>query len=171
MVPPIIFATLCTWKEVENELVVFGLGGIIFAAGMLLRIWSQLHLHHRLKVKKILTTTGPYAYVRNPLYVANTMILVAATMIAELFWLAPLMLIYCAIIYNLVVRFEESRLIEKYGTAYKDYLAGVPRWLPRLKYVPEAVTVNRRFLLPSLKVELHNLLLLLPFIIKEMVIH
>jgi len=66
MVPPVVFMVLCTWKEIENDALVFGLGGIVFGMGLCLRIWSQMHLHHRLKVHKILTTTGPYVYIRNP---------------------------------------------------------------------------------------------------------
>lgn len=168
MVLPMIFIALCTWNETEKETLVFGLGGAVFALGLALRIWAQMHIHHRLKVKKVLTTTGPYAYVRNPLYVANTIMLAAACMLAELFWFVPIQILYCAIIYTFVVRSEENRLSQKYGSAYLNYTNEVPRWLPRVKRLSiQEIKINKYFI-PSIVAETHNLLLLMPFIIKEM---
>jgi len=169
MAPPMIFITLCTWGEVENDLLVFGLGGVAFAAGLFIRLWSQTHLRYRLHIKTTLTRTGPYAYVRNPIYIGNTFILVGACLLAEMFWFAPIQLLYCAIIYSLVVRYEEAHLAEKYGVAYLDYVKRVPRWLPKLLR-PESTRANvTQYLGVSTLAEAHNLLFLLPFIIKEFV--
>jgi protein-S-isoprenylcysteine O-methyltransferase Ste14 len=168
MVPPVVFIAMCTWKEVENDVLVFGLAGIVFGAGLCLRVWSQMHLHHRLKIHKILTTTGPYAYIRNPCYVANTLLLTGAVFLSELFWFAPLMLVYCAIIYSFVVRYEEAKLIKQYGTLYADYFNRVPRWFPRLRCLQKkSFTETRQFFVSSLFVEMHSLLLVIPFLIKE----
>jgi len=168
MVPPVIFATLCTWNEMENELIISSVGGLVFITGLLLRIWSQMHLHYRLKVHKALTTTGPYGYVRNPVYIGNTIMLVGAIIISELLWFAPMMLVYCAVVYNVVVRFEELHLLNKYGGAYAEYMSKVPRWIPRtISTGLSAIIDTRRFLVPSLLAEVPGLLLLLPFIVKE----
>ncbi len=169
MVPPLVFAAICTWHETENKFLTFGLGGALFACGMLLRLWSQMHLHYRLKIPKALTITGPYVYVRNPVYVANAIMLVAAVILAELCWFAPLMFVYCLAVYTVVVRFEESHLLNKYGQAYADYISKTPRWIPNFHVVKSAVAVDtRQFLASSLLAEAPDLLLLLPFIIKEM---
>lgn len=170
MVPPFVFMVLCTWKEIENDVLIFGVGGIVFGAGLCLRVWSQMHLQHRLRVHKILTTTGPYAYIRNPCYVANTLLLTGAAFLSKLFWFAPLMLIYCAIVYSFVVRYEEAKLTRKYGTLYTDYFNRAPRWFPRLRRLQKKSYIkNRQFLVSSIFVEMHNLLLLIPFLIKEVV--
>jgi protein-S-isoprenylcysteine O-methyltransferase Ste14 len=171
MAPPLIFAALCTWNETENDFIIFGLGGSVFFAGLLLRIWSQMHLHYRLKVRKILTTTGPYAYVRNPIYIGNTIMLIGAVIMSELLWLAPFMLIYCVAGYNVVVQFEESHLLDKYGASYGEYLSKVPRWFPDFSGAARTIINTRRFLGPSLLAEAPSLLLLLPFIIKELLMH
>lgn len=168
MVPPVVFMMLCTWKEVEKDVVVWSLGGAVFGAGLYLRICSQMHLHHRLRIRKILTTTGPYAYIRNPLYVGNTLLLTGAAFLSELFWFAPLMLIYCAIVYSFVVRHEEAKLTRKYGALYTDYFNRVPRWFPRLRGLQKtSFPKMREFLRPGIFAEMHNLLLVILFLIKE----
>jgi len=171
MVPPMVFVTLCTWSEVEHELLVFGLGGSVFVVGLLMRLWAQTHLHYRLPESKVLTTTGPYSLVRNPIYIGNTIMLAGVCFLTELFWFAPIMLGYCALVYSLVVRWEESHLGRKYGRAYASYTRRVPRWLPRCRRPLEAASVDSaRYLAASLLAEGHNLLLLVPPVIKELVV-
>jgi protein-S-isoprenylcysteine O-methyltransferase Ste14 len=169
MVPPMVFITLCTWGEVENEVAVFGAGGVIFGLGLALRIWAQTHLHYRLKMEKTLTQTGPYGYTRNPIYIANIFMLAGSCMLAELFWFVPIQVLWCAIIYSLVVRHEEAHLSEKYGSAYMEYVSQVPRWLPNLGRADKQESRAAGHFGPSMLVEVHNLLLLLPFIIKELI--
>ena len=168
MAPPIIFAVLCTWSETENPPLNFSVGGVFFIAGWFLRIWSQMHLHYRLKVHKVLTETGPYVYVRNPIYIGNTLMLVGVVITSGLLWFAPVMLVYCMVVYSIVVRFEESHLLAKFGDPYAEFLKKVPRWLPKPLSTGAFATVNvRQFLFPSILAELPSLLLLLPFILKE----
>ena len=167
---PLAFAmVLCTWYETEPGGLILALGVPAFCAGWALRIWAQMHLHYRLKVKKKLTTTGPYAYVRNPIYIANTLILLGMCAMSELLWLGPVVLAYCALVYTFVVRFEEGRLAAKYGAPYLDYLRRVPRWLPLRR--PWALLGHidvRPFLYRSIRSELHVALLLLPLVLKEL---
>jgi protein-S-isoprenylcysteine O-methyltransferase Ste14 len=168
MLPPMVFITFCTWSEVENSTLVFGLGGLVFALGLGLRLWAQMHLHYRLKTRKVLTTTGPYAYVRNPIYVANTAMLVAACMLAELFWFAPIQALYCGVVYALVVRDEEAHLTAKYGAPYREYLKSIPRWLPKLRRLDVRQPSAATYFLPSVWAEVHNFLWLAPFLVKEL---
>jgi protein-S-isoprenylcysteine O-methyltransferase Ste14 len=169
MLPPLVFIALCSLGEVENDLLVFGAGGLIFASGLALRVWAQMHLHYRLKTKKHLTVTGPYEYVRNPVYVANTTMLAGTCILSELLWFVPIQVLYCAIIYTLVVGHEEPHLTKKYGGAYLEYVSRVPRWFPKLLRSHRRSTSLARYLGASLLAEGHNLLLLLPFIIKELI--
>jgi steroid 5-alpha reductase family enzyme len=115
--------------------------------------------------------TGPYAYVRNPMYLANTTMLAGASMLAELFWFVPFLVLYCALIYTLVIRYEEAHLLRKYGAAYQEYMARVPRLCPKLR--PPATSGARvpRYVLPCILAEAHNLLFLLPFALKELIDH
>ncbi len=80
---------------------------------------------------KHLVVTGPYRHVRNPMYVAVTMILLGESA----FFGSGALLLYaglCLIAFNLFVRFyEEPALRKKFGPAYEEHCRTVPRWIPR----------------------------------------
>ena len=76
--------------------------------------------------------TGPYRYVRNPMYVAVvSLILAQAVLFAD-----GAVLIYAAITAALMTAFvmvyEEPVLAARYGAEYASYCPAVPRWIPRL---------------------------------------
>lgn len=81
-----------------------------------------------------LITSGPFAYVRNPLYVGN-MIMYAGVgvMSMALFpWLVLAACMWFFIQYTLIVNKEEEYLAERFGEAYEHYRRHVRRFLPRL---------------------------------------
>lgn len=165
---PILVATFCFHAETESDLI-WPVGIFFFLCGFGLRIWAQQHLHYRIKIHKVLTTTGPYAYVRNPIYMGNILILLAATVVSELLWLAPITLLYSFAVYSFVVRYEESHLLKKYGEPYQHYLEKVPRWIPKGFSPEKAFGLTTPYLRQSLLAEIHCLLILLPLLLKEIV--
>ena len=165
--PPLILALFCFSLETEMDYLIWPLGISLVLTGVFLRIWAQQHLHYRLKVRKCLTITGPYALVRNPIYVGNILICLGAIITSELLWLAPITLFYCFSIYSLVVHYEEEHLLKKYGEAYQRYLSEVPRWLPRTIRFENLKLINR-YLLTSVIAEIHCPLVLLPYVLKEL---
>ena len=122
MVPPVVLLVVIFIGETEQRMLVWPTGLILFGAGLVLRIWDQMHLHYRLPIHKILTATGPYAHVRNPIYIGNTAILLGLTVLSELLWFLPFMLLWCMAVYGLVVRREEEHLLKKYGEPYAAFL-------------------------------------------------
>jgi len=86
-----------------------------------------------------LVVDGPYRYVRNP--IVATLI---STQFGEALALSSpavlLMAMLFVVVCNVqVIKFEEPILRQRYGQAYVDYCANVPRWLPRLTpYFPPA---------------------------------
>lgn len=166
VLPCIAILIMNRWES-ENHLALWSIGLTLFAAGFLVRIWAQMHLHYRLQVKKILTLTGPYRFVRNPIYIANISILLALTVLSELLWFLPLMLIWCCVLYTFVVRREEAHLSNKYGEPYIEFLRTVPRWMPRLPHSDPTNEDVRKFLKPSIVAELHCFLWIVPFALKE----
>jgi protein-S-isoprenylcysteine O-methyltransferase Ste14 len=75
--------------------------------------------------------TGPYRWVRNPMYLA-----VVAAIIGQALLLRQVsLLIYAAVVaaafLTFVKLYEERVLSERYGEAYRRYRAAVPGWIPR----------------------------------------
>lgn len=81
-----------------------------------------------------LITTGPFAHVRNPLYLGN-MIMYAGigVMSMALFpWLLLAAVVWFYVQYSLIISREEEYLAAQFGAAYDEYRKHVPRFLPRL---------------------------------------
>ncbi len=78
-----------------------------------------------------LVTRGPYAVVRNPMYLGAGTALLGAAIV----WRAPALLAYLvlflAVTHVFVVTYEEPTLTRLFGEEYQAYRARVGRWLPR----------------------------------------
>lgn len=164
--PPLIFAFFSRSYEIEAHGIVWPLATSIVLVGVLIRIWAQQHLHYRLKEHKQLTMTGPYGFVRNPLYVGNTMMCVGATVASGLLWLIPITFFWCIGTYSIVIHYEEKHLLEKYGEAYRQYLSKVARWFPKRPGLKNMGLINES-LYSTMLVELPGVFILLPYVIKE----
>lgn len=167
MAPCYIVLVTVFLGETEHDGWIWTSGLSIFFSGVAIRVWAQTHLHYRLSVHKTLTRTGPYSCVRNPIYIANTLMLLGLTVISELLWFLPIMFVWCCLVYSFVVRREERHLTEKYGDAYRAFLTDIPRWIPNIRKVLDCRGVVPRFLPASLVAESHCLLFLIPLIAKE----
>jgi protein-S-isoprenylcysteine O-methyltransferase Ste14 len=165
---PLIFALVSFSFETENEWFCWPVGVSIFILGLWFRIWAQQHLHYRLTVKKNLTTTGPYSFVRNPIYLGNILICVGLIVTSELLWLVPITVIYSFFIYSFIVSYEEGHLLEKYGESYQRYILEVPRWFPKTIHFKN-LRLKNEYLRLSIITEIHFVLTLLPFLAKEII--
>jgi protein-S-isoprenylcysteine O-methyltransferase Ste14 len=104
-------------------------------AGEALRLWGVHHIGviSRTRSDRLgpLVAAGPFAYVRNPLYVGNVALWVGFALTARLVWLAPIVLVLLGAAYHAIVRWEEELLEARLGDAYRGYAARVPRWVPK----------------------------------------
>jgi protein-S-isoprenylcysteine O-methyltransferase Ste14 len=107
------------------------------AAGELIRLWGVHHIGaiSRTRSDRLgpLVDTGPFALVRNPLYVGNILVWVGFALSARLVWLAPLAAVLLGAEYQAIVRWEEQLLASRLGASYRDYATQVPRWLPNFR--------------------------------------
>jgi protein-S-isoprenylcysteine O-methyltransferase Ste14 len=80
-----------------------------------------------------LVVRGLYRYVRNPMYVAVTAIILGEAIIAR----SVDLVIYWAIFFFLasafVILYEEPYLRRRFGASYEEYTATVGRWIPRFR--------------------------------------
>ncbi|MBI3360042.1 MAG: isoprenylcysteine carboxylmethyltransferase family protein [Chloroflexi bacterium] len=90
-----------------------------------------------------LLTAGPYAYVRNPMYL-GILILVTATAAMSGLWYAPFIAwtIY-TFVYSHVIPYEEAYLRERFGEEYEAYCRAVPRLMPTMRGYPKRQGVFR----------------------------
>jgi protein-S-isoprenylcysteine O-methyltransferase Ste14 len=79
-----------------------------------------------------LNTRGPYAHVRNPLYLGNLGIVLGLLLVVHNPWAYPLTLGFFFGEYFFIIRAEEAFLRQRFGEAFEDFCARVPRWIPRL---------------------------------------
>jgi len=95
-----------------------------------------------------LSTNGPFAYVRNPLYVGNMLVYAGVgVMSMALFpWMLIAALCWFYVQYYLIVTREEEYLAGTFGDEYALYRKSVrrfiPRWTPYRSLHPAPKTVN-----------------------------
>jgi protein-S-isoprenylcysteine O-methyltransferase Ste14 len=113
-----------------------GLGLAIFGFGLLQ--WSQLTLGKswsdtpRMMQGQNLITSGPYRFIRHPIYTAFLLILGSLLFISSN-WLVGLCWIGMTILEaSSRIRFEESLMLEFFGDEYRHYMKRTGRLLPRL---------------------------------------
>lgn len=102
-------------------------GSSLIVAGLAVRAAASGHIRKNAE----LTTTGPYAYTRNPLYLGSLLIASGFVLAARNPWIALAALIMFLIVYMPVIRAEEDYLRSTFSE-YEKYSAHVPRFFPRL---------------------------------------
>jgi protein-S-isoprenylcysteine O-methyltransferase Ste14 len=122
-------------------------GVAIVVGAELLRLWAVHHIGvvSRTRSDRLgpLVRTGPFAFVRNPLYIANIALWAGFALIAQLAWLIPIFVVVVGLEYHAIVRWEERLLDSRCGDEYRAYVRQVPRWIPTLR-LPSGPSDDRR---------------------------
>jgi protein-S-isoprenylcysteine O-methyltransferase Ste14 len=135
--PLALAVLLAPRSQIQGAAGVAVLGAATIAAGEAIRIWSVRHIGtiSRTRSGRLgpLVSTGPFALVRNPLYIGNVMLWLGFALLARTLWLAPIFTAILAFQYHSIVRWEERLLEERLGPVYRAYVSAVPRWIPTLR--------------------------------------
>jgi protein-S-isoprenylcysteine O-methyltransferase Ste14 len=107
----------------------FRWGAVLMILGELIRFWALGFVE---KKGQKLATSGPYAFVRNPLYVGNFFLGLGVVVIVWNWVILALFLVGFLGIYAGTIRGEEKHLQAMFGKPYEDYCKNVPSFLPRL---------------------------------------
>ena len=113
-----------TWRSIL-------LGTAIAVIGLVVRALASGHV----RKNEQLTTTGPYAYTRNPLYLGSLVIAMGFTLASRSWTIAAVAIAMLVAIYIPVIRSEEEFLRARFPE-FEDYCRNVPRLLPRLRAHP-----------------------------------
>jgi len=121
-----VFAVLYLWLA-RPTWVSIGVGASIAATGVWIRAMASGHV----KKNEELTTTGPYAYCRNPLYLGSIVIAIGFAVASVSIWVAIIIVFLFVAIYVPVIRGEEAFLRAKFPQ-YDEYAHRVPRLIPSI---------------------------------------
>jgi len=116
-----------------NRLSLFAGAGFIIL-GLLLRGWACGHLTK----DRELTTSGPYRYTRNPLYLGSLAIALGVTAAARSWWVAGLFALIFLLFYAVTIVKEKRTMQELFPKAYVDYSREVPLFFPGWRPYPNA---------------------------------
>lgn len=134
-VPLALILVFVRWRQIDAAAVLVP-GLILVMGGLGIRLWAVRHIGtiSRTRAGRLgpLVTSGPYALVRNPLYVGNWLIWTGFAVASGLLWMLPVAWLVFAIEYGAIAAWEEARLRSQYAAEYDRYARVVPRWAPRL---------------------------------------
>jgi protein-S-isoprenylcysteine O-methyltransferase Ste14 len=112
-------------------------GIVLVAFGESMRFWGVAYAGSLTRVTGSVgapevIVAGPFAYVRNPLYVGNMLTYIGIGVMSNaLFpWLVIAAAAYFAFQYYQIVLVEEEFLINEFGAGYVEYKKNVPRFIP-----------------------------------------
>src|SRR5689334_9264601 len=120
-----VFAILYFWLAKPTlRSVLIGAGLII--PGLLIRALASGHLQKN----EQLATGGPYAYIRNPLYLGSLVLSIGFALAARSWWIVAGIIFLFFVIYLPVIRAEEAFLRERFPE-FDAYARAVPSLFPR----------------------------------------
>jgi len=133
-IPFMLVLALLSFRE-SRDVVCWVPGLVLLVCGEGLRVWGVAVVGKESRTRGSgvgrLAMHGPYAYVRNPLYLGNFFLTLGVTFLSKLLWLIPVVVGLFVVQYVPIVLWEESVLAKKFGPQYAAYCQQVPRWLPR----------------------------------------
>jgi steroid 5-alpha reductase family enzyme len=96
------------------------IGVLVAAVGQALRVWAAGHIEKGREV----TRSGPYQYLRHPLYVGSLLMGAGFVIASASVWTAVLAVAYFAVTYVAAVRSEEATLDARFSGEYSAYREG-----------------------------------------------
>ncbi len=114
------------------------LGIFICGFGLYLYWWTHSHLGKNftntiyIRSKARLVTSGPYRWIRHPMYVSAVLMCVGSALIAANWFIGGLGLVLLIIIMIFRTPIEEKRLLDHYGEAYRQYMEHTDRFFPKI---------------------------------------
>jgi len=105
------------------------IGGAIAALGLAIRGWAA----GTVEKDRDLTTSGPYAHTRNPMYLGSFVIGLGLTLAGGGWTWTVAFVLFFVLVYAPTMSREGRGLAERFGTAYEEYARAVPAFVPRLR--------------------------------------
>ena len=128
---------LWTWRRPEPPSLLVSVVAVLLAAASVAVILAaqralgrQFAYEARLVEGHRLITTGPYRYVRNPIYTALFGLALATGLVISRWPVIPLFAVFYTVGTLMRIRIEERLLRTGFGPEFEDYARRVPALLP-----------------------------------------
>jgi protein-S-isoprenylcysteine O-methyltransferase Ste14 len=121
-------------RVASNNELVLATGLIIFFLGLLLAIWARLYLGKNwgmpmtLKQDPELVTSGPYRYIRHPIYTGILLAMLGSAIASSIFWLTIFAISGIYFIYSAVM--EEKLMTKQFPKVYPTYKTKTKMLIP-----------------------------------------
>lgn len=103
-------------------------GIVLCFLGATIRYWASGYLRKDSRP----AVGGPYAFVRNPLYLGTYLMALGTALSIEAWALLAFLTVFFAAVYHFIILDEEVKLNKIFGEPYLKYCQIVPRFFPRL---------------------------------------
>jgi protein-S-isoprenylcysteine O-methyltransferase Ste14 len=111
-----------------------GIGMALFLIGLGLAVWARVHLGRNWgapmseKVDAELVTTGPYQYIRNPIYSGIMLAAIGTAVAVSWYWLVAVAVMGAYFVYSATV--EEHTMERLFPDAYPAYKRSTKKLIP-----------------------------------------
>ena len=110
-------------------------GAALLLGAVIVFLWTALQFRqHGTTIRPdrastALIESGPFAWSRNPIYLAETIALLGAAILFDKLTLALVAPLFAVLVSRLAIRSEEAFLERRFGPLYEAYCRRVRRWL------------------------------------------
>lgn len=128
------FGVLKGHHAIVTSPVLQGIGVVLFLVGLGFAVWARVHLGRNWgtpmseKMDAELVTTGPYQYIRNPIYSGIVLAAIGTTVAISWYWLVAVVLMSAYFIYSATV---EAQTMERlFPNTYPEYKRSTKMLIP-----------------------------------------
>lgn len=121
-------------RETTHDRWLAGIGAAIFVLGLALAIWARLHLGRNWgtpmteKESPELVTTGPYRWLRNPIYSGLILAMIGTALAVNVYWLVVVAVPSGYFVYSAVM--EQRFLSARFPDTYPAYRRSTKMLVP-----------------------------------------
>jgi hypothetical protein len=116
-------------------------GGVVSLSGEAIRVWAAGHLDKGREV----TQSGPYRWMRHPLYVGSAIVAVGAALAAANMGAALIVGAYVALTIGAAISHEEENMRLRFGQEYDTYLRSSAPATGRPFSLNRALSINKEY--------------------------
>jgi protein-S-isoprenylcysteine O-methyltransferase Ste14 len=106
-----------------------GIGLTAAALGTLIRLYASGYIIKNAE----LAQSGPYAFVRHPLYTGNILLVMGFAVANATLWAVPLALVFFWFYYPPAIEYEDRKLNGIFGQTWQDWADRTPALMPRFR--------------------------------------